>query len=87
MRGKLLDRKQLIAMEGDNLWRGGEFSGCAGQVYGWSGGGAGYKTDVWVNDGGSRVAVLLLNARHLDTGQPVADQAAHDAMTSLYCGA
>jgi hypothetical protein len=43
--------------------------------------------EVWVNDDGSRVAVLLLNARHLDTGQLAGDQAAHDALTRLYCGA
>jgi hypothetical protein len=52
-----------------------------------SGGGSGYKTDVWVNDDGSRVAVLLLNARHYDTAQPAADQAAHDTLARLYCGA
>ncbi len=86
MHGKLLDRRQLTAMEGNNLWLGGAPSGCAGQAYGWSGGGSGYKTDVWVNDGGSRVAVLLLNARHYDTAQPAADQAAHDALMRLYCG-
>jgi hypothetical protein len=40
---------------------------------------------VWVNDGGSRVAVLLLNARHCDTAQPAADQSAHDALARLYC--
>jgi D-alanyl-D-alanine carboxypeptidase len=87
MHGKLLERPQLTAMEGDNLWLGGAPSGCAGHAYGWSGGGNGYKTEVWVNDGGSRVAVLLLNARHRDTAQPAGDQAAHDALTSLYCGA
>ena len=93
MRGKLLDRKQLTAMEEDSFWGGGEWSGCVGldldvaQAYGWSGGGSGYKTDVWVNDGGSRVAVLLLNARHYDTAQPAADQAAHDTLARLYCGA
>ncbi len=86
MRGKLLDREQLTAMKGDNLWLGGTYS-CAGQAYGWSGGGSGYKTEVWVNDDGSRVAVLLLNARHFDTAQPKADQAAHATLTSLYCGA
>jgi len=86
MRGKLLDQGQLKAMKGDNLWLGGTYS-CAGQVYGWSGGGSGYKTEVWVNDDGSRVAVLLLNARHYDTAQPEADQAAHATLTSLYCGA
>lgn len=87
MQGKLLDRKQLVAMEGDNLWLGGQATGCADQAYGWSGGGSGYKTDVWVADGGNRVAVLLLNARHWDTAQPAADQAAHDALAKLYCGA
>jgi D-alanyl-D-alanine carboxypeptidase len=87
MRGKLLDRQQLTQMKGENFWQGGTFSGCAAQAYGWSGGGNGYKADVWVNDDGSRVAVLLLNARHYDTAQPAADQAAHDTLASLYCGA
>ncbi|HSC91278.1 MAG TPA: serine hydrolase domain-containing protein [Gaiellaceae bacterium] len=93
MRGELLDRTQLTAMEGENLWSGGDWASCPGldasdaQAYGWSGGGSGYKTDVWVNDGGSRVAVLLLNARHYDTAQPAADQAAHDTLARLYCGA
>jgi D-alanyl-D-alanine carboxypeptidase len=87
MRGQLLDRSHVTAMEGDDLWRGGEPSGCAEQAYGWSGGGSGYKTEVWVNDGGSRVAVLLLNARHWDTAQPAADLAAHETLTRLYCGA
>ncbi len=85
MRGKLLDRQQLTQMKGENFWLGGTFSGCADEAYGWSGGGSGYKTDVWVNDDGSRVAVLLLNARHYDTAQPEADQAAHDALALLYC--
>ncbi len=88
MHGKLLDRKQLTAMEGDNLWHGGEPNGCAGgQAYGWSGGGSGYKTDVWVNDGGSHVAVVLSNARHYGDAQFDADQAIHDTLASLYCRA
>ena len=87
MRGKLLDRQQLTQMQGEDFWQGGAWSGCAGQAYGWSGGGSGYKTDVWVNDDGRRVAVLLLNARHYDTAQPAADQAAHDTLARLYCGA
>jgi D-alanyl-D-alanine carboxypeptidase len=87
MRGKLLNRQELTAMEADNLWLGGTRSGCAGQAYGWSGGGSGYKTEVWVSDGGSRVAVLLLNARHWDTAQPAADEAAQHALMRLYCGA
>lgn len=87
MRGKLINRQQVAAMENENLWLGGSPTGCFGFAYGWSGGGNGYKTDVWVNDGGSRVAVLLLNARYWDTPQPAADQAAHDAMAKLYCAA
>jgi CubicO group peptidase (beta-lactamase class C family) len=87
MRGKLLDRRQLRQMRGKDFWQGGAYSGCAERAYGWSGGGAGYKTEVWVDGDGSRVAVLLLNARHYDTDQAVADQAAHDTLASLYCGA
>ena len=87
MHGKLLNQQQLTAMKAGSLWGGGEWSGCAEQAYGWSGGGSGYKTDVWVNDDGSRVAVLLLNARHYDTAQPDADRAAHDTLASLYCAA
>ena len=86
MRGKLLDRGHVAAMESEDLWRGGNPSGCAGQAYGWSGGGSGYKTEVWASGNGSRVAVLLLNARHWDTAQPAADLAAHAALANLYCG-
>jgi D-alanyl-D-alanine carboxypeptidase len=87
MGGELLDERHVAALEGDDLWRGGTLSGCSGQVFGWSGGGNGYKTEAWVDHGGTRVAVLLLNARHYDTAQPRADAAAHDAMTELFCRA
>ncbi|MGZ4410200.1 MAG: serine hydrolase domain-containing protein [Gaiellaceae bacterium] len=87
MRGRLLDRSHVTAMEGDDLWNEGEPTGCAGHAFGWSGGGSGYKTEVWVNDGGSRVAVLLLNARHWDTAQPAADLDSHSTMSRLYCAA
>jgi D-alanyl-D-alanine carboxypeptidase len=86
MQGRLLDRQHVAALVGDDLWRGGAFSAC-GPAYGWSGGGNGYKTDVWVDRSGRRVAVLLLNARHYDTAQPAADRAAHDAMADLFCRA
>ena len=85
MRGRLLGRAQLEAMKGDSLWLGGEPSVCAGPAYGWSGGGNGYKTNVWVNGDGTRVAVLLLNARLSGSDQPVADQTAGAAMRALYC--
>lgn len=87
MGGKLLARTELDAMEGEDLWQGGIASGCADQAFGWSGGGSGYKTEVWVNGDGTRVAVLLLNARHYDTAQPAADAAAHTALERLYCNA
>lgn len=87
LRGRLLDRAHVAAMEGDDLWFGGQATGCADQAYGWSGGGSGFKTDVWVADGGRRVAVLLLNARHLSTEQQLADLESHNAMAKLFCGA
>ena len=87
MRGKLLDRQRLAQMQGNSFWGSGASSGCGSEAYGWSGGGSAYKTEVWVNHDGSRVAVLLLNARHYDTAQPEADQAAHDTLARLYCGA
>jgi D-alanyl-D-alanine carboxypeptidase len=87
MRGEVIDEHGLAGMRGENLWLGGDYSGCADPAFGWSGGGSGFKTEVWVNEDGSRVAVLLLNARHYDTAQPAADQAAHDALADLYCGA
>jgi D-alanyl-D-alanine carboxypeptidase len=86
MQGTLLDPLQRAVLTGEVL-QGGTSSGCAGQAYGWSGGGNGYKTEVWVDDVGSRVAVLLLNARHMDTAQAGADEAAHAAMVDLYCNA
>ena len=87
MNGKLLNRAQLTAMEGDDLFLGGTPSGCGPQVYGWSGGGDGYKTEVWFDDGGSRIAVLLLNARQWGTTLFAGDQAVHEATATLYCAA
>jgi D-alanyl-D-alanine carboxypeptidase len=87
MQGKLLDRRHLAAMEGDSLWLGGAVTGCGGPAFGWSGGGSGYKTDVWVDHGGTRVAVLLLNGRQWSEAQPGGDQAAHDALETLFCAA
>ena len=49
--------------------------------------GDGYKTEVWVNDRGTRVAVLLLNGRRVNTAQPAGDSAAHEALNRLYCRA
>lgn len=84
MGGKLVDRQHVDAMQLEDVWLGGWDSGCAGMAYGWSGGGNGYKTDVWVNGDGTRVAVLLLNAR-LRT--PNGDDVTRRAVQRLYCAA
>ena len=70
-------------MKGENLWLGGDRTGCGGRAYGWRGAGNGYKTAVWVNGNGTRVAVLLLNARH----PPYDDTIAADTLAMLYCAA
>ena len=83
MRGKLLDRQWLDTMRQD-IWNGGADSGCAGRAYGWGGAGDASKTDAFVNADGSRVAVLLLNARRSDGRD---DMAATRTMIALYCAA
>jgi D-alanyl-D-alanine carboxypeptidase len=82
MQGKLLNAAQLTAITDDNLLQNGGDSGCAGPAWGWSGGGNGYKTNVWVNRDGSRVTVLLLNARVNGDG---GDTSANTTMQALYC--
>ena len=84
MRGEVVDAAHVEALRGPALWAGGSASGCAGPAFGWSGGGAGYKTNVWVSGDGTRVAVLLLNGR-LDGGG--SDAAAQHALARLYCSA
>jgi D-alanyl-D-alanine carboxypeptidase len=83
MQGKLLGPAQLALFRGDGFWSGGEPAACGGVAYGHSGGGAGFKTDVWVSATGSRVAVLLLNGR----GDGDKDARAGAAMRRLYCAA
>jgi hypothetical protein len=63
---------------------GGADSGCAGLVHSGSGGGNAYKTNVLVNDNGSRVAVLLLNGRTVKSN---GDPTAAAATLRLYCAA
>jgi len=84
MRGQLVDPAHVEALRGPALWAGGSASGCAGPAYGWSGGGAGYKTNVWVSGDGTRVTVVLLNGR-LAGGR--SDAAAQQALERLYCSA
>jgi D-alanyl-D-alanine carboxypeptidase len=84
MAGRVVDGRQLRAMRGSALWNGGTASDCAEQAFGWSGGGIGFKSEVWVNAHGSRVAVLLLNGRVAgDVGDPLA----FATMRRLYCAA
>jgi D-alanyl-D-alanine carboxypeptidase len=84
MTGKLLDSAELMVMENGGFWSpSGDPTGCAGPAYGHSGGGAGFKTNVWVSGDGSRVAVLLLNGRR-DTRT---DDQAGATMAKLYCAA
>jgi len=70
-------------MKGENLWLGGSPTPCGGRAYGWRGAGQGYKTAVSVNGTGTRVAVLLLNARH----PAFDDTVAADTLAMLCCNA
>jgi D-alanyl-D-alanine carboxypeptidase len=83
MQGKLLGPEQLALMKRSGFWSGGNPTGCGDVAYGHSGGGGGFKTDVWVSGDGKRVAVLLLNGR----GDATADARAGAAMNRLYCSA
>jgi D-alanyl-D-alanine carboxypeptidase len=83
MRGKLLERQWLETIRQD-FWLGGSNSDCVGTAYGWGGAGDAYKTDAFVNADGSRVAVLLLNARRYDGRD---DMTAARTMIALYCAA
>jgi CubicO group peptidase (beta-lactamase class C family) len=85
MGAKLFDRHQLVAMNREQfVGFGGADSGCAGLVHSGSGGGNAYKSNVLVNDNGSRVAVLLLNGRTVKSN---GDPTAAAATLRLYCAA
>ena len=84
MQGRLLDADRVAAMKGPALWLGGEVTGCGDVAYGWSGGADGFKTNVWVNGTGTRLAVLLLNGR---TSGNDGDQTAGATLRRLYCAA
>ena len=83
MEGKLVGPEQLTLMKQSAFWSGGDPTGCGEVAYGHSGGGSGFKTNVWVSGDGKRVAVLLLNGR----GDADADRRAGNAMATLYCSA
>ena len=91
MGGRLLRPSQLVDLKvppaiGSNYALGFAVvqSGCAGVAYQHSGGGAAFKTSVFVSGDGTRVAVLLLNG---DTVDNRADVAAYSAARRLYCAA
>ena len=81
MQGELVGPEQLELMKTSGFWSGGDPTGCGDVAYGHSGGGAAFKTNVWVSGDGRRVAVLLLNGR----GDAAADARAEAAMIGLYC--
>jgi hypothetical protein len=81
MRGKFLEREWQDTMRQD-LWHDGSNSGCAGNAYGWDGAGDAYKADAFVNADGSRLAVLLFNARRCGGWD---DMTAMRTMIALYC--
>ena len=84
MQGKLIDRKQLTIMKRDNLVNfRPQPTGCGGFAHFGNGAGNGYMANVEVNDNGSRVAVLLLNASH----PPYGIQTALNTAAQLYCAA
>ena len=50
MQGKLVGPEQLELMKTSGFWSGGDPTGCGGVAYGHSGGGAAFKTNVWVSE-------------------------------------
>jgi D-alanyl-D-alanine carboxypeptidase len=89
MRGKLLQPASLAALKAPSgasdygLGTEIETTAC-GTGYSHNGGGAGFTTSVYVSGDGSRVAVVLLNARTADSS---GDQLARDAARELFCRA
>jgi D-alanyl-D-alanine carboxypeptidase len=86
MQGRLLGPVAVAGMRAGDFWSsGGDTPSCGGSAYGHSGGGEGYKTNVWVSSDGRRVVVLLLNGRMADMA--TSDQRAAQALDELYCSA
>jgi D-alanyl-D-alanine carboxypeptidase len=86
MRGELLPPRELRALRtppSTSVYALGVAlapSGCAGLAFMHSGGGAAYKTGVWVSADGARVAVLLTNGRSADS-----DRRVDAAVNELFC--
>lgn len=90
MQGKLLERSELDALKTPTAAAGSYGLGLVvdptpcGVAYQHNGGGAAFKTSVFVSGDGARVAVLLLNG---NTGDTRVDTAAYQAARRLYCAA
>jgi D-alanyl-D-alanine carboxypeptidase len=86
MRGELLPTRELRALRTpppSSVYALGIVlapSGCAGLAFMHSGGGAAYKTGVWVSADGARVAVLLTNGRSAES-----DGRVDAAVNELFC--
>jgi hypothetical protein len=85
MQDRLLGPAAAAGMRSGDFWTEADTPSCGGRTYGHSGGGEGYKTNVWVSSDGSRVVVLLLNGRMADMA--TSDQRAAQALDQLYCAA
>jgi D-alanyl-D-alanine carboxypeptidase len=85
MQGQLLGPAAAAAMRTGDFWTEADTPSCGGSAFGHSGGGEGYKTNVWVSADGHRVVVLLLNGRMADMA--TSDQRAARALDELYCSA
>ena len=89
MQGKLLGPQQLGAMKTTDTALGSSYAlglvvdrTPCGVAYQHNGGGAGFKTSVFVSGDGARVAVLLLNGNN---GHTDADSTVYAAAKRLYC--
>jgi D-alanyl-D-alanine carboxypeptidase len=85
MQGRLLGPVAAAGMRTGDFWTEADTPSCGGSAYGHSGGGEGYKTNVWVSSDGGRVVVLLLNGRTANVA--TSDARAAQALDELSCSA
>ena len=81
MQGRLLSRPILRGMQTYAFWNGGNLTPCGVVTYGHGGAGDAFKTEALASEDGTRVAVLLLNAR----GDTTQGALAVAAATRLLC--
>jgi D-alanyl-D-alanine carboxypeptidase len=85
MQGRLLGPVAAAGMRTGDFWTEADTPSCGDRAFEHSGGGEGYKTNVWVSSDGRRVVVLLLNGRMADSD--AGDRRAAQALDELYCSA